>query len=91
MIKKKLRFNMAYYTLHDPLNKEEPESMVQLFFGTLTDEKIMRKIRYANQDKSVVLDHVKRFEKTYNVAEKDFIELASGMTEGEFIRENGIL
>ena len=91
MIKKKLRFNMAYYTLHDPLNKEEPESMVQLFFGTLTAEKIMRKIRYANQDKSVVLDYVKRFEKTYNVAEKDFIELASGMTEGEFIRENGIL
>ncbi len=91
MIKKKLRFNMAYYTVYDPLNKEEPESMVQLFFGTLTDEKIMRKIRYANQDKSVVLDHVKRFEKTYNVDEKDFIELASGMTEGEFIRENGIL
>ena len=65
--------------------------MVQLFFGTLTDEKIMRKIRYANQDKSVGVGSCKRFEKTYNVDEKDFIELATGMTEGEFIRENGIL
>ena len=88
MIKKKIRFNLAYFTVYDPLNKDEPESMVQLFFGTLTDEKIMRKIRYANQKKSVVLDRVARFDRTYNVPEKDFIQLATGLTESEFIREN---
>ena len=88
MIKKKIRFNLAYYTVYDPLNKNDPESMVQLFFGTLTDEKIMRKIRYANQKKSVVLDRVARFDRTYNVPEKEFIQLATGLTESEFIREN---
>ena len=88
MIKKKIRFNMVYYTVYDPLGKEEPESMVQLFFGTLTDEKIMRKIRYANQSKSVVLDRVFRFDRTYNVSEKDFIELATGQNESEFIKNN---
>ena len=88
MIKKKIRFNLAYFTVYDPLNKDEPESMVQLFYGTLTDEKIMRKIRYANQKKSVVLDRVSRFDRTYNVPEKDFIQLATGLTESEFTREN---
>ena len=88
MIKKKIRFNLAYYTVYDPLNKNDPESMVQLFFGTLTDEKIMRKIRYANQKKSVVLDRVDRFDRTYNVPDKEFIQLATGLTESEFIREN---
>lgn len=86
MIKKKIRFNMAYFTAYDPMNEQLPQGMIQLYYGTLTDDRIFRKLKYANQGKSIVLDRVNRFDKTYLMTEGNFIRAATGMNE-EQIKE----